>query len=72
MFRFLRSLFAWRDHHQCGAWLYQENMITGDRRAFQIYTGYSPIDRTFIRGSDRIYPLIGASYTTDKKWGVKT
>lgn len=50
MLRLLRSQFAWRDMFVAGAWLYQENSITGERRARLWCTGYSPVDKTWLGG----------------------
>lgn len=43
--RWLRALFGWHDVRCSGVWLYQENAVTGARRARRVLTGlHQPID----------------------------
>lgn len=43
--RFVRALFGWRVHHFAGCWRYDQNAVTGQRRAaIAIVGGYSPLD----------------------------
>jgi hypothetical protein len=45
MMRWLRSLFAWRFVRVSGIWEYEENAVTGARRASNwCRGGYSPLD----------------------------
>lgn len=44
MFRRIKAFFAWRDYRHNGVWLYQENMITGQRRALKVSSCYQPLD----------------------------
>lgn len=45
MLRWLKSLFAWEVARIQGVWVYSENLITGQRRAEQQFTGgYCPVD----------------------------
>ncbi len=45
MFRYLRSLFAWKEVRSAGVWRYAENAVTGQRRADRVVTGVvSPVD----------------------------
>jgi len=44
MVRWVRSWFAWRRVFVAGVWLYEENAVTGRRRASRINRGgYSPV-----------------------------
>lgn len=45
MLSFIRSLFAWRTIRDHGMWRYQENGVTGARRALRIEDeAYAPLD----------------------------
>lgn len=45
MMRFIRSLFGWEFAEIAGVWRYEENRVTGKRRATRIVSGgYSPVD----------------------------
>ena len=46
----LRSFGRWRTVADLGAWRYQENTVTGQRRALRIYTGYSALDSAWLNG----------------------
>lgn len=47
--RWFKSLFAWREIHRAGVFIYQENAVTGERRARRyLRTGYSPLDRAWL------------------------
>lgn len=52
MIRWLLSLFAWREVHDSGlwhgVWSYQENRITGARRAVRVGGGYNPLNRDWL------------------------
>jgi hypothetical protein len=42
--RWLRAIFAWRDVKDNGTWAYQQNAVTGERRAVRIGACWSPKD----------------------------
>lgn len=44
MLRWFRSLFAWREYRHSGVWLYEQNDVTGHRRAFKVSSCYQPVD----------------------------
>ena len=45
MLRFIRSLFAWRLVKVSGVYGYEQNTVTGARRAVRVNSGgYSPVD----------------------------
>lgn len=44
MLKFFRSLFAWEDVKSDLSWRYQENRVTGRRRAITVNGGYACID----------------------------
>lgn len=49
--RWVRALFAWRTVRDRGVWRYQENRITGKRRAQRMQaTGHQPVDRAWLEG----------------------
>lgn len=53
--RWFKSLFAWKQIRNTGVWLYEENTVTGKRRATLINTGcWQPMDRTFMRKGDKV------------------
>lgn len=55
MLRFLRSLFAWETVRVAGVYLYQENRITGARRAIRRFSGgHSPVDTDWLEGLNRV------------------
>lgn len=54
-----RSLAAWREVGRRGVWRYDQNLITGQRRATRIVELYGPIDRVFIRPGDKIIDCMG-------------
>jgi hypothetical protein len=56
--RWLKSLFAWESVRWAGCYLYEENRITGRRRATTITSGgYSPIDFDWLDGG-KGHPII--------------
>jgi hypothetical protein len=44
MWERIRSWFAWKDIRDSGVWLYQENTITGSRRAIRLSRTWQPLD----------------------------
>lgn len=49
MLRWLRTIFGWRLVRDSGAWVYEENVITGERRATRIAgSGWQPIDAAWL------------------------
>jgi hypothetical protein len=42
--------FAWRDKHDTGVWIYQENTITGKRRAVRVGGGWQPLRSSWLNG----------------------
>tara|TARA_B100000678_G_scaffold253262_1_gene229721 strand:+ start:685 stop:921 length:237 start_codon:yes stop_codon:yes gene_type:complete len=44
MLRWLKSLFAWHHAFYAGAWEYEFNGVTGQRRATTRFRGYSPLN----------------------------
>ena len=57
--KWIRSLFAWQDVISTTVWLYQENAITGQRRALRVGSGYQPIWLRWIEKQDDGEPLLG-------------
>lgn len=54
MFDTLRSMFAWHTVFTAGVYRYEENSVTGRRRASRRFQGgYSPIDIAWLGGADR-------------------
>lgn len=47
---FLRTPFAWREVRDSGVWLYEENEITGARRALRVSRCYQPQDFDWLDG----------------------
>lgn len=54
MFRWLKSLFAWRAVRNSGVWVYTENSVTG-RRAAHWQGNYQPLDFEFMRDGDIVF-----------------
>lgn len=50
--KWLRAMFAWRDVRDNGTWAYQENTVTGARRAVRIGACYSPKDIDWLEKRD--------------------
>ncbi|GJE77228.1 hypothetical protein BGCPKDLD_3831 [Methylorubrum suomiense] len=49
MIRWFKSLFAWRTIRQMGVYAYQQNAVTGKRRAVRLTMGcHSPIDENWL------------------------
>lgn len=42
--RWFKALFAWRPVKRAGKWVYEENAVTGRRRARSLSAGYTPLD----------------------------
>ena len=61
--RWFRSIFAWRDAlTNSPIWLYQENSVTGARRAIRIGRGsWSPLNWHWLRGG------VGVPYFIDER-----
>lgn len=55
MFRFIRSLFAWRAVRRQGTWVLKENTVTGQRKAIWVGGGYSPLPAEFLDNGDIVY-----------------
>lgn len=54
-----RSPLAWHRSHQKGVWEYQENLITGERRAIRISGCHGPLDNDWLERREpvaRPYP----------------
>jgi hypothetical protein len=51
-FQRLVSSFYWRFHHRCGANVYLENKLTGERKVEPDPMGYSPIDHEWLKGAN--------------------
>jgi hypothetical protein len=53
--RWVRSLFAWRTIRDTGIWIYQENVVTGERRALRhvgVAKCYQPVAHHWLQGRD--------------------
>jgi len=46
--RAIRVFFAWRNVFNTGVWLYQQNKITGQRRAFKVGEGHQPVSQEWL------------------------
>lgn len=46
----LRILFAWRNRHFADRTIYQENLLTGDRRALRLLKATPPIREDWLTG----------------------
>jgi hypothetical protein len=46
---------AWRRMMTTAVWLYQENIVTGQRRAIWRGSGYQPVDDTWLRRGDIVH-----------------
>jgi hypothetical protein len=54
MLRWVRSWFAWNRVFVAGVWLYEQNTVTGRRRASRIdSSGYSPINFDWLDAGSR-------------------
>ena len=49
LLRRMLSPFAWRDARCMSEWVYQENALTGDRRAVHLGRGYAGCDIGWLR-----------------------
>ena len=54
MIRWLKSLFAWKDIRDSGVWIYSENAVTGQRKAYRYGGGWQPLDYSFLRKGDMV------------------
>lgn len=45
-----RAAFAWETKRDTGVWLYQENRVTGARRALYCGGGYQPLNEVWLKG----------------------
>jgi hypothetical protein len=54
MLRWLKSLFAWKDVRDSGVWIYSENAVTGQRKAYRHGGCYQPLDYSFLRPGDKV------------------
>lgn len=52
MVRWFQSLFAWRPIRNTGVWLYEQNNVTGQRRAIDAGGCWQPLDWDFMRAGD--------------------
>lgn len=51
MFRWMRSLLAWRVVDDTGVWIYEQNSITGNRRIVRrSYSVHQPVNRAWLKG----------------------
>ncbi len=51
LFRDLRIALSWRTVKVRPGWMYQQNKVTGQRRAIVMYNaGYSPLDTDWVFG----------------------
>lgn len=53
------ELWGWQLHHHAGAWDYQINQTTGQRRAVHTGDGHSIVDCHWLRDGDVIVDEIG-------------
>lgn len=59
--RALKALFAWRPVKNTGVWLYEENEVTGQRRATELSGGcYQPLSYEFLRRGDWVHSRRGS------------
>lgn len=57
MLRWWRSLFAWQTVMRLGVYAYEQNEVTGARRAVRLTTGcHSPIDQIWLDTGERSKP----------------
>jgi hypothetical protein len=47
-----KALFSWKIIRETGVWVYEENTVTGTRRALRVSSAYQPIDFSMIREGD--------------------
>ncbi|MFB9149550.1 hypothetical protein [Roseovarius ramblicola] len=59
------SPFAWRDVRATQAWVYQENALTGDRRAVHLGGGYAALDIGWLRGAQGRGTVFGSFSRVD-------
>jgi hypothetical protein len=52
----IKSLFAWRDVKWTPVWRYQENSVTGRRRAIRCGSGYTPLDFDWLERRRDFHP----------------
>ncbi len=69
MLRFIRSLFAWRTVRVAGVYAYEQNAITGARRAVRINSGgHSPVDLDWL-DAGKGHPTIDGIPAWRSGWG---
>jgi hypothetical protein len=49
LWKFVKSLFAWRRVFSSGVWIYFENKIAGDREAVATFNGWCAVDLVWLR-----------------------
>lgn len=53
----LRTFWQWRDIGTKGIWLYQQNAVSGQRRALRLATLHGPVDWVWLYGGAWDRPL---------------
>lgn len=48
LWRRIRAAFAWKQVRDSGVYVYEENTITGERRAIPYSLAYQPLDREWL------------------------
>lgn len=61
MFTWLRSLFAWEFVGELGVWRYEQNRITGARRAYNLSGMHGPKHSQW---------LAGGAWERQRPWGL--
>jgi len=49
MIRWIKAFFAWRVVRDTGVWIYLQNSVTGERKAFRYVEAYQPCDHVWLR-----------------------
>lgn len=49
LWRWIKVQFAWEIVRDSGVYVYEENAITGERRAIPYSLAYQPLDREWLR-----------------------
>lgn len=49
LWRWIKIQFAWKQVRDSGVYVYEENTITGQRRALPYSLAYQPLDREWLR-----------------------
>lgn len=64
----LASTFAWRHVQTKGVWRYEENSVTGERRALRDQPwGHSPLDEAWLGGRECIMPPLPSQGSAAKR-----